>query len=86
MAAKNAAVQIEVGERSVRLSSPDRVLWPEVGLTKKDLAEYVVAVGPALLRAIGDRPVSLERFPEGVDGERFYSKNRPAGCRTTPAR
>ncbi|GLY13059.1 non-homologous end-joining DNA ligase [Kineosporia rhizophila] len=79
MAAKNAAVQIEVGERSVRLSSPDRVLWPEVGLTKKDLAEYVVAVGPALLRAIGDRPVSLERFPEGVDGERFYSKNPPRG-------
>ena len=83
MAAKSAAVQIEVegpdGPRSVRLSSPDRVLWPEPGITKKDLAEYVVAVAPALLRALGDRPVSLERFPEGVDGERFYSKNPPRG-------
>jgi bifunctional non-homologous end joining protein LigD len=83
MAAKSAAVQIEVegpdGPRSVRLSSPDRVLWPEPGITKKDLAEYVAAVAPALLRALGDRPVSLERFPEGVDGERFYSKNPPRG-------
>jgi bifunctional non-homologous end joining protein LigD len=72
MAAKSAAVQIEVegpdGPRSVRLSSPDRVLWPSEGITKKDLAEYVAAVAPALLRALGDRPVSLERFPEGVDG------------------
>ncbi|WP_285594677.1 non-homologous end-joining DNA ligase [Kineosporia sp. NBRC 101731] len=83
MAAKSAAVQIEVegpeGARSVRLSSPDRVLYPEVGLTKKDLAEYVVAVGPALVRGLRDRPVSLERFPEGVGGERFYSKNPPRG-------
>ncbi len=58
MAAKSKAVQIEVGGREVRLSSPDRVLWPEPGITKQELAEYVVAVGPALLRAIGDRPVS----------------------------
>ncbi|MBT0767980.1 non-homologous end-joining DNA ligase [Kineosporia sp. J2-2] len=83
MAAKSAAVQIEVegpeGVRQVRLSSPDRVLWPELGITKRDLADYVVAVGPALLRALGDRPVSLERFPEGVEGERFYSKNPPRG-------
>jgi len=87
MAAKSAAVQIEVdgpeGVRSVRLSSPDRVLWPATAaapaITKHDLARYVVAVGPALLRALGDRPVSLERFPEGIGGERFYSKNPPRG-------
>jgi len=63
----------------MRLSSPDRVLWPDAGITKQDLAEYVVAVGPALLRALGDRPVTLERYPEGVGGEVFYSKNPPRG-------
>lgn len=88
--ARSAAVQIEVdgpdGPRSMRVSSPDRVLWPEVGITKLDLANYVVAVGPALLRAFGDRPVTLERYPEGVGGEAFYSKNRRAGCRTSPGR
>ncbi len=92
MAAKSAAVQIETtgpeGPRSVRLSSPDRVLWPAVGITKQELAEFVVAVGPALLNALGDRPVTLERYPEGVDGEAFYSKNPPRGVpeysRTVP--
>ncbi len=67
------------GVRQVRLSSPDRVVFPEVGVTKRELAEYVVAVGPSLLRHIGDRPVTLQRFPGGVDGEMFYSKNPPKG-------
>jgi DNA ligase D len=67
------------GKRVVRVSSPDRVMWPQVGLTKRDLAEYVVAVGPALMTALGDRPVTLQRFPDGVDGEEFFSKNPPRG-------
>lgn len=65
--------------RTVRISSPDRVMWPDAGLTKLDLAEYLVAVGEPFLRANGGRPVALERFPGGVDGERFYSKNPPRG-------
>jgi DNA ligase D len=65
--------------RSVRVSSPDRVLWPELGLTKLDLANYFVAVGKPFIEANGDRPVSLQRFPEGVDGEQFFSKNPPKG-------
>jgi len=77
------AVMIDVdgphGPRQVRLSSPDRVLWPQVGVTKHDLARYVVAVGAGLLRALGDRPVTLQRFPDGVEGEAFYSKNPPRG-------
>jgi DNA ligase D len=83
MAAKSSAVQIEVpgpdGVRSVRVSSPDRVLWPQLGITKQELAEYVVAVGEAMVRAIGGRPVTLQRFPDGVDGEVFYAKNPPKG-------
>ena len=77
------AVMIEVdgphGPRQVRLSSPDRVLWPQVGVTKHDLARYVVDVGAGLIRALADRPVTLQRFPDGVDGEAFYSKNPPRG-------
>ncbi len=67
------------GERRVRISSPGRLVYPEAGVTKLDVARYVVAVGPALLRALADRPVTLQRFPEGVDGEAFYSKNPPRG-------
>ncbi|SEB42789.1 DNA ligase D [Paramicrobacterium humi] len=68
------------GQREVRLSSPGRVLWPELGITKLDLANYIIAVGDAFVRANGDRPVSLQRFPEGVDGEQFFSKNPPRGA------
>lgn len=68
------------GERQLRISSPSRVLWPEQGITKLQLAEYIVAVGEAFVRANGDRPVSLQRFPDGVDREQFFSKNPPKGA------
>ncbi|UOQ89451.1 non-homologous end-joining DNA ligase [Agromyces endophyticus] len=68
------------GDRVVRISSPTRVIWPEAGITKRDLAEYLVAVGDAFIAANGDRPVSLQRFPGGVDGEQFFSKNPPKGA------
>ncbi|MFE6966048.1 non-homologous end-joining DNA ligase [Agromyces sp. NPDC057679] len=68
------------GDRTVRLSSPTRVIWPEAGVTKRDLAEYLVAVGDAFVEANGDRPVSLQRFPGGIDGEQFFSKNPPKGA------
>ncbi|GGL23107.1 ATP-dependent DNA ligase [Phycicoccus endophyticus] len=67
------------GLRQVRLSSPDRVMWPDAGVTKGDLAGYVMAVGDPLVRHIGDRPVTLQRFPDGVGGEEFYQKNPPTG-------
>jgi len=67
------------GEREMRISSPSRVLWPDAGITKLDLANYFVAVGSAFVEANGDRPVSLQRFPEGIDGEQFFSKNPPKG-------
>lgn len=67
------------GVREVRLSNPDRVLWPALGITKRELAEYLIAVSGPFLAANGNRPVSLERFPESVEGERFYSKNPPKG-------
>uniref|UniRef100_UPI0013575750 non-homologous end-joining DNA ligase n=1 Tax=Microbacterium sp. 18062 TaxID=2681410 RepID=UPI0013575750 len=68
------------GDREVALSSPGREVWPEAGITKHELAEYVLAVAEPFLRANGDRPVSLERFRDGVDGESFFSKNPPKGA------
>jgi DNA ligase D len=55
------------------------MLWPEVELTKLDLANYVVEVAGPFLAANGGRPLSLQRFPGGVDGEQFFSKNPPRG-------
>ena len=68
------------GAREVRISSPDRVLYPEVGITKFDLANYLVTVGDAFVAANGNRPISLQRFGEGIDGEWFFSKNPPKGA------
>jgi DNA ligase D len=68
------------GPREVRLSSPSRVIWPEPGITKRDLAQYMIAVGEAFVAANGDRPLSLQRFSSGIDGEQFFSKNPPKGA------
>ena len=74
--------------RDVRISSPDRVIWPtwedtagtaSTEITKLQLAEYTVAVAEPMMRALGDRPITLQRFPEGIAGEEFFSKNPPRG-------
>ncbi|WP_433544838.1 non-homologous end-joining DNA ligase [Streptomyces sp. CA-294286] len=71
------AIELDAGGRAVRLSSPDKVYFPERGYTKLDVARYYLAVGPGILRALHDRPTTLERFPDGVDGESFYQKRAP---------
>jgi DNA ligase D len=68
------------GVRQMRVSSPRRVLWPELGITKLEYAEYLVAVGEAFVAANADRPVALQRYPDGVDGEQFFSKSPPKGA------
>ncbi|WP_375390256.1 non-homologous end-joining DNA ligase [uncultured Amnibacterium sp.] len=68
------------GTRTMRVSSPSRVLWPEPGITKLELVEYFVAVSAAFLAANGDRPVSLQRFGGDVTGEWYFSKNPPKGA------
>ncbi|SDB80088.1 DNA ligase D [Raineyella antarctica] len=76
------------GPRKVKLSHPDKLLWPAAGLpdgrgvTKGELAEYLLAVAEPFLHLNGDRPMTLQRFPEGIDGEEFFSKRPPQG---TPA-
>ncbi len=70
------------GSRAVRISSPDRVMWPQDGITKLELATYLRDVGAAFLRRVSGRPMTLQRFPTGIDGEEFYSKNPPKGLPT----
>ncbi|MBB5937754.1 non-homologous end-joining DNA ligase [Streptomyces zagrosensis] len=70
-------LEITVGERTVRLSHPDKVYFPERGFTKVDVARYYLAVGDGVLRALRDRPTTLERYPDGVAGESFSQKRAP---------
>ncbi|OAH50737.1 non-homologous end-joining DNA ligase [Microbacterium oleivorans] len=78
MASERITLQLP-GGRELSLSSPNRVVFPEAGITKHELAEYLLAVEVPFLRANGHRPVSLERFPDTVDGDSFFSKNPPKG-------
>jgi DNA ligase D len=68
------------GDRAVRVSNPDKVYFPERGITKLQLVEYYLAVSEPLLRVLSDRPTTLKRFPDGVTGEPFYAKRLPKGA------
>lgn len=94
--ATTPAVELDVEERSVRVSNPERLYFPGVGagpgLTKLDVVEYFLAVGPGILAAVLDRPTTLERWPKGwfegarlstrIDnsGDAFYQKRVPQGA------
>jgi DNA ligase D len=70
-------VELEVGERVVKLTNPDKVLFPKAQKTKRDLAEYYLAVEDGIVRALYARPTQLRRFPDGVTGEAIYQKRVP---------
>jgi len=72
--------ELEVGERTVRISNPDRVYFPARGETKLDLARYYMSVGDGIVRALRERPCMMHRFPSGVAGEKVHQKRVPAGA------
>jgi len=84
--------ELDVGGRSVRLTNPDRVYFPERGITKGEVVEYFLAVGEGILAAVLDRPTALERWPAGVQpgsrltvqngerGDAFYHRHLPKGA------
>jgi DNA ligase D len=74
------AAELVVGNRSVRISNPDRVYFPARGETKLDLARYYLSVGDGILRALRERPCMMHRFPEGVSGEKVHQKRLPRGA------
>ena len=77
MAGKGTVEEIEVAGHTVRLSSPDRVIFPQRGFTKADVFRYYLAVGDGIMRALRDRPTTLQRFPDGIEGEMFFQKRVP---------
>ncbi|KQO41966.1 MULTISPECIES: non-homologous end-joining DNA ligase [unclassified Aeromicrobium] len=74
------AVEVEVDDRLVRVSNPDRVYFPERGWTKLDLVEYYLAVGDGIVNALFERPCMLHRFPKGLAGDKVHQKRVPRGA------
>lgn len=70
-------LEMEVGGRSVEVSSPDKVLFPDDGITKADLAGYYARIADTMLPHLDGRPISMHRFPDGIDGEDFFQKDVP---------
>jgi bifunctional non-homologous end joining protein LigD len=64
-------------DRSVVVTNPDKVLWPDRGFTKSDLIDYYDAVADCLLPLIAGRPLVLDRYPDGIEGKSFFQKNAP---------
>jgi DNA ligase D len=72
--------EVEVGQRTVRISNADRVYFPATGATKLDLVHYYLAVGPGIVNALRERPCMLHRFPKGVGEKKVHQKRVPAGA------
>jgi bifunctional non-homologous end joining protein LigD len=80
--------EIEVQGRTLRLSNRKKVLYPKAAFTKGEVIDYYAAVGPVLLPHLAGRPLTLKRYPDGVEGEYFYEKrcpsHRPVWVQTAP--
>jgi len=74
------AIEIEVDDKVVRVSNPDRVYFPDHGWTKLDLVEYYLAVGDGIVNALYERPCMLHRFPKGLAGDKVHQKRVPNGA------
>lgn len=72
------AATVEVCGHHVQISNPDKILYPESKISKREFVAYYERIAPLMLEHIRDRPLSMERFPEGIGGEMFYQKEVPA--------
>jgi DNA ligase D len=80
MVTKSPSVEVDAGNHTVRVSNPDRIYFPELGLTKLDLVNYYLSVGDGIVRALFDRPCMMHRFPDGLAGEKVHQKRVPHGA------
>ena len=69
---------LELAGHEVTVTNPDKIFFPEIGVTKLDLVNYYLAVAPGAIRGVYDRPTSLKRFPNGADGDFFFQKRVPS--------
>jgi bifunctional non-homologous end joining protein LigD len=76
MASRSSQIT-QVGKRRIELSNLDKVLYPDDQIVKAQLIEYYFKLAPTILAHIKGRPLSLVRYPDGINGESFYQKNRP---------
>jgi bifunctional non-homologous end joining protein LigD len=72
-----AGVEVEVGGRRLVLKNLDKVFYPQTGFTKGDVIDYYARIAPVLLPHLRDRPLTMKRYPEGVEGMFFYEKRCP---------
>jgi DNA primase len=72
-------LELEVGRRRVRLTSPDKLLFPGDGVTKHDLADYYAAIGDTIVPHLRNRPFTLKRYPYGIRGQPYFAKQAPKG-------
>ena len=70
--------ELIVGDRKIQVSNLDKVLYPKAGFTKGQVIDYYIRVAPVLLPHLRDRPLTMKRYPDGVEGEFFYEKNCPS--------
>jgi DNA ligase D len=77
-----STAELDAAGRTLALSNPGKVFFPERGETKLDLARYYVAVEEPLMRALGGRPILMERYPEGAGGPSFFQKRVPKNAPT----
>ena len=74
----DGALAVTVDGRPLKISNWDKVLFPATGFTKGDLIAYYARIAPAVLPHLADRPLTLKRYPNGVDAQHFYEKNSPS--------
>ena len=69
---------VRKGKRELRLSNLDKVFWPDEGITKGDLIDYYRQVAPVLVPHLRNRPFTMRRYPDGIDGKAFFQKDAPS--------
>jgi bifunctional non-homologous end joining protein LigD len=78
MAAGIEQEKLSVGDREVVITNPSKLLFPQAGISKLDLARYYISVAPGALRGAGGRPCILKRYPNGIDDDFFFQKRVPS--------
>jgi len=86
---ESRCIVVEIqAEYPVTISNPEKLLWPEVGVTKAHYMQYLVDMAPLFLKQLANRPLTMIRFPHGIHGHHFFQKNcpvnKPEWIQTTP--